>query len=137
MSNGYGGNGNRRNATIVAGIVALILIIASMIVALAVGGDLDQATPLIASILALVGASIPALIGLAKIEDVKAEQQEVKTELLTEQQEVKKELKAEQQEVKAELKQAVYELNNGGLRDNIKQAIHEYDVESNGGPNGR
>lgn len=131
---------NGRSGTVIGGIVALIFILAAMIVAINIGGSADTATPLIASMLALVGASIPALIGLAKIEHVQAEQREVKSELLTEQQDVKAVLLAEQASVKAELELTRHDLNsvpNEPMKDNIKQALIEYNNGSNGDSHGR
>lgn len=96
----------KRTGTIVAGVVALVFIVAAVVVATSLGSALDEAAPLITTLLALVGIVIPALIGLARIEEVQTETKEVK----------------------AVLAQTRDDLNNGLLKESVKEALTEEDV---------
>lgn len=97
---------NGRSGVVVAGVVALVFIAAGVIVALSLGSDLGEAAPLLTTLLALVGISIPGLLGLAKIGEVQTEQEHVKKELA----------------------QTRFDMTNGPLRENLAVALQENDI---------
>lgn len=63
-------NGTRYQSTIVAAIVALILIAAATVVGIAITGHTSDSTPLVTQVLGFVALAVIALLGLLKAEKV-------------------------------------------------------------------
>lgn len=85
----------------IAGVIALVFIVAAVIVALAVGHDVDETTtPLLTALLGLVGVTVPSLIALARVEEIATKVDRTAD--------------------------ATDELLNGGLRANVRGALKEY-----------
>lgn len=68
--------------TILGAAVTVFVILAAVIVGLAWHGDInDESTPLIIMLFTLAGTTVPTILNLAKTEQVKKEQEQVRADL--------------------------------------------------------
>lgn len=88
-----------RDLVVVAGVVALVMVLAGLVAGLAITGSLDaESAPLVTMLLGLIGVAVPSLIALAKVQDVSEKVQETQEQL-----------------------------TNGVMRDNLHQALVDYE----------